>query len=288
MPYPVSPPPTPTPPEVESDAITFDEWQLCSNPKTLDAVHCGCKLVERQGERAAASSDHTCSRCGAWNGGSTPTKSNEAIAHAAKAELGKEMPCAPALFMSIRSALAAVSLKELVFPIWQDLQAKFYRKRDIEMLEFLPVEYWPDSWWFDGATRAKPKFRNIAVVLMLAPCWHREDSQLYEKLIGVAMYTRGETKIPKWPGLFIQVTSPNISIYGDDLMSCSTLYVQVKHCESFDEGVFTGSPQSIGSIGEVQYDRDGFDIAQTEKARGGDYRHVPLCKEPDTQGWIHT
>ena len=83
----------------------------------------------------------------------------------------------------------------------------------------LPREWWPDSWFHDGAKRQKPKYRNPYWRLLKAVYGHPEAGALWEKTLQKIMADEGWTSLPNHGGVCVHLATEAIMVvYVDDML----------------------------------------------------------------------
>ena len=126
-------------------------------------------------------------------------------------DLYQEVSNAPASFTAIRSAVAVAILTRKKVTVRDALQAFLQAHINtpgrVPTWAELPQAWWPDEWFYDGATRKKPKYRRPVVLLILALYGHPEAGALWDALLVKILGSLGWKRIPEWPGVFVHPDS---------------------------------------------------------------------------------
>ena len=83
----------------------------------------------------------------------------------------------------------------------------------------LPREWWPDSWFHDGAKRMQPKYIRPHCRLLRALYGHPESGALWERTLQQIMREEGWHSLPEHGGVFVHAKSGAVMIvYVDDML----------------------------------------------------------------------
>ena len=117
---------------------------------------------------------------GVFQGSNVRTKSGTSAI-----ELYDEVSNAPASFTASRVVLGCAAVTKMRVSFRDALQAFLQAKIDtperISTWVELPREWWPDSWFYDGAARQQPKYVRPHCRLKRALYGHPEAGALWEK-----------------------------------------------------------------------------------------------------------
>ena len=139
------------------------------------------------------------------------------------------------------------------------LQADIFKPGRTETWVSLPLAYWPDTWFVDGAKRSIPKYYNPYVLLIKALYGHPESGALWEQLLSGALTKEGWHSIPAWPGVWIHNDKSILVVYVDDLLLCCLPKDVKKHWSILDGAIeFKDPPEPIGKFIGARYTLDGF------------------------------
>ena len=137
-------------------------------------------------------------------------------------DLYEEVSSSPASFTASRVVLACAALtrRRVTFrdALQAFLQASISGPGRVSTWVELPRDWWPDSWFTDGAARQHPRFTRPVVMLLLALYGHPEAGALFDALLQEVLAENDWEKIWEWPGVFIHADSSAIVAYVDDLM----------------------------------------------------------------------
>ena len=139
------------------------------------------------------------------------------------ADLFEEVSNAPASFAASRAALGVGVLKGFRASL-RDAEAAYLQalldtpNRTPTFVE-LPREWWPDSWFHDGALRQQPKYFRPHCRLKKALYGHPEAGALWEKALVKIMQEEGWESVPLNPGVFVHKdTGAFMIVYVDDML----------------------------------------------------------------------
>ena len=165
-------------------------------------------------------------------------------------DLSEECSNAPASFVAIRCALAVAALKGYDVTVRDALQvylqAKINGPGRVETWVELPLEWWPDAWFFDGKARTKPRFSRPTVLMVLALYGHPESGPLWDAVLHKALTARSWKTVAEWPGVWVHEDGSIIVVYVDDLLLCTEKSKRDNHWKSLDEAIeFKDPPEPI-------------------------------------------
>ena len=138
-------------------------------------------------------------------------------------ELFEDVANSPASFAAARAALGVAALRKFQATLRDADAAYLQAMMDIDgrtpTFVELPKEWWPDSWFYDGAERQRPKYIRPHCRLKRALYGHPEAGALWEKTLKEIMSKQGWEQIPMQPGVFCHKKSgATMVVYVDDLL----------------------------------------------------------------------
>ena len=138
-------------------------------------------------------------------------------------EIFEECSNTPASFAAARTGLAVAAMKGFNGTLRDAeaayLQALIDTPTRTPTFVSLPREWWPDSWFHDGAQRQRPKYRNPYCRLLRAFYEHPEAGALWEKTLQGIMADEGWTSLSNHGGVFVHLATEAIMVvYVDDML----------------------------------------------------------------------
>ena len=138
-------------------------------------------------------------------------------------DLFEEVSNSPASFAAARAALGVAALRGLGATV-RDAEAAFLQAlmdmpTRVPTYVELPREWWPDSWFHDGAERQQPKYVRPHCRLKRALYGHPEAGALWEKRLVTIMKAEGWAPVSMNPGVFTHAATGAVMIvYVDDML----------------------------------------------------------------------
>ncbi|CAK0852325.1 unnamed protein product [Prorocentrum cordatum] len=189
------------------------------------------------------------------------------------ADLFEEVANAPASFAAARAALAAaalagreVSLRGAEAAYFQALIDTPFR---IPTYVELPLEWWPDSWFLDGAARQRPKYVRPHCRLKKALYGHPEAGALWEAKSNSILKQRGwEPAGLDHPGVHVHPDGGIFVVYVDDMLMIAPPSIAGPFWRALDTAiVFKEREQEIERYLGARYTMDPVNPACPSAAR---------------------
>ena len=117
------------------------------------------------------------------------------------------------------------------------LQARIDGPGRVPTLFELPRDWWPDSWFNDGAKRQDPRYVRHLVLLRSALYGHPEAGFLWDDKFTGILVVLGWRTIDAWCGVFVHTDGSIIILYVDDVMLAASMENAYKHSRLIEQKV---------------------------------------------------